>query len=67
MTKTVEDWTSEYVDIEKEFTSQGNKLFALHDTVGFGPGNEESFTIVDKFIRERRKKTLLKDQLHAIW
>ena len=68
LTKTVEDWTPGQVDILKEFTSQGNVRFVLHDSEGFGPGNEESFTIVDTFIRERRKETLHpKDQLHVIW
>ena len=68
LTKTVEDWTPGQVDILNEFTSQGNVRFVLHDSEGFGPGNGESFTIVDTFIRERRNETLpLKDQLHAIW
>ena len=54
--------------MEKEFTSQGNERIVLHVSQGFGPGKEESFTIVDTFIRERRKETLhLKDQLHAVW
>jgi hypothetical protein len=54
------------VNIEEEFTE--NKLFVLHDSRGFEPGNGDSFNTVDRFIRKRRKATLpLKEQLHALW
>jgi hypothetical protein len=68
LTKTAQDWTPGKVDIEKEFTSEGNKLFALHDSEGFEPGNENSFNTVNTFIRQRRDETRpLKEQLHVVW
>jgi len=67
LTKIVEDSRPGEADIEKEFTSQENKLFVLHDSEGFEPGNEKTFSTVDGFIRRRREASLVKDQLHAVW
>jgi hypothetical protein len=54
-------------DIDKEFSSEQNKFFFLHDSKGFEPGDTTTFDIVTKFILERCEKEELKDRLHAIW
>jgi hypothetical protein len=55
-------------NIETELTSDENKFFVLHDSMGFEPGNASTYNIVHEFITRRRDKTRpLKDQLHALW
>ncbi|KAF8267293.1 hypothetical protein EI94DRAFT_1497777, partial [Lactarius quietus] len=55
-----------YVDIEREFVSEQNKLFILHDSTGFEPGQTENFGTVLRFVEERSRKLLLKDRIHCI-
>jgi hypothetical protein len=53
-------------DIDREFTSDANKLFVLHDSKGFEPGDEVNFGIVRRFVEERNSESLdLKDRLHG--
>jgi len=54
-------------DINQEFTSNENPAFVLHDSMGFESGSKDSFEIVENFIKERKNKPELSEQLHAIW
>jgi len=60
-------------DIEREFFSEQNEYFVLHDSKGFEPGDNAAFDTVSQFINKRSKKDRvedqvpLKDQIHAIW
>jgi hypothetical protein len=55
-------------DIDREFTSVANKLFVLHDSKGFEPGDEDNFDIVRRFVKERSDENLdLRNRLHAVW
>ncbi|KAF8258804.1 hypothetical protein EI94DRAFT_1834787 [Lactarius quietus] len=56
-----------YADIEKEFVSEENKLFVLHDSKGFESGDHGNFDTVRSFVEERLQKPLLKDRIHGIW
>ncbi|KAF8261929.1 hypothetical protein EI94DRAFT_1604614, partial [Lactarius quietus] len=56
-----------YADIDMEFVSEENRLFVLHDSKGFEPGELENFDTVRRFIEERSKKPLLKDRIHCLW
>ncbi|OJA14802.1 hypothetical protein AZE42_04189 [Rhizopogon vesiculosus] len=55
------------VDIETEFISKQNDMFALHDSKGFEPGDEKNLEIVQQFIERRKDMGALKDKLHAVW
>ncbi|KAF8257547.1 hypothetical protein EI94DRAFT_1757749 [Lactarius quietus] len=63
----VEDHKAGDAKIDNEFTSEENKLFVLHDSKGFEPGQLENFDIVRRFVEERSEKPLLKDRVHGIW
>ncbi|KAF8257001.1 hypothetical protein EI94DRAFT_1709805 [Lactarius quietus] len=63
----VEDNQAGYAEIEREFKSDENNLFVLHDSKGFEPGDLENFKTVSNFIKDRLKKPLLKDRIHGIW
>jgi len=63
----VEDQEVGDADIEREFVSKENKLFVLHDSKGFEPGDLESFNTVRKFVEGRSQKPFLKDRIHGIW
>jgi len=63
----VEDHVAGDAVIAREFVSEENKHFVLHDSKGFEPGQLENFEIVRKFVEERSKKPLLKDRIHGIW
>ncbi|KIJ61905.1 hypothetical protein HYDPIDRAFT_67984, partial [Hydnomerulius pinastri MD-312] len=52
--------------IEKEFKSDQNGRFVLHDSQGFEPGETKNWDTVKTFIQERDKQPELKDKLHAI-
>ncbi|KAG1810941.1 uncharacterized protein BJ212DRAFT_1526061, partial [Suillus subaureus] len=54
-------------NINTEFISEQNDRFALHDSKGFEPGEEDNVKIVQDFIQHRRFEPALKDQLHAVW
>ncbi len=55
-------------DIETEFSSPENTFFVLHDSIGFEPGANDTFTTVKRFILQRSQEHLeTKDRLHAIW
>jgi hypothetical protein len=55
-------------DIERGLTSDENKFFVLHDSMGFEAGEEKKFDIVSNFVKERRKEgRRLKERLHAVW
>ncbi|KAF8269199.1 hypothetical protein EI94DRAFT_1575017, partial [Lactarius quietus] len=47
--------------------SKENKLFVLHDSKGFKPGDHENFDTVHRFVEERLQKPLLNDRIHGIW
>ncbi|KAF8258741.1 hypothetical protein EI94DRAFT_1814686 [Lactarius quietus] len=63
----VEDNQAGYAEIEREFVSNDNELFVLHDSKGFEPGDLENFKTVSNFIKDRLQKPLLKDRIHGIW
>lgn len=55
-------------DTNREFVSEENKYFTLHDSQGFEPGETDNFDIVSQFVLQRSKEDLpLKDRLHAVW
>jgi len=54
-------------DIDKEFSSDQNPRFVLHDSQGFEPGEINNFGIVKDFINRRSNAERLEDRLHAIW
>ncbi|KAJ8597151.1 hypothetical protein M405DRAFT_836649 [Rhizopogon salebrosus TDB-379] len=54
-------------DIETELFSPQNDRFVLHDSKGFEPSEDETYTVVKEFVQHRRKQRDLKDQLHAVW
>ena len=55
-------------DISREYTSDSNPRFILHDSQGFEPGYLETWKVVQKFIRDKCDENLpSKDRLHAIW
>ncbi|KAG6871991.1 hypothetical protein C0995_014090 [Termitomyces sp. Mi166 len=55
-------------DIDREYTSNDNPCFALHDSKGFEPGFAHHWAIVEEFIRRRSKKNLpIEQRLHALW
>ena len=49
------------------YSSDENKRFVLHDSMGFEPGDEGHFDMVIKFLNDRKKKPDIKDQVHAVW
>ena len=49
-------------DFDKEFTSEQNKFFVLHEMKGYEHGDT-----LTKFISARCEKEELKDRFHAIW
>lgn len=63
----VSTYTPGEADIDKEFVSDQNQYFVLHDSKGFEPGDNINFDLVARFLKERRRKEFLKDRLHAIW
>jgi len=55
-------------DIAREYTSDTNARFVLHDSQGFEPGSTEKWGVVKEFMRQKCDKRLQpKDRLHAIW
>ncbi|KAJ7932892.1 hypothetical protein B0H13DRAFT_1856502 [Mycena leptocephala] len=66
--KKVSDFNPGDADIDKEITSERNKLFVLHDSKGFEPADLTTFNVVRDFIIRRSNNQLeLKDRLHAVW
>jgi len=63
----VSEYTLGESDIEKEFVSDQNKTFVLHDSEGFAPGEIVAFNTVESFILQRCEKEQSKEHLHAIW
>ncbi|KAJ7337623.1 hypothetical protein DFH08DRAFT_1014892 [Mycena albidolilacea] len=64
----VSDFNPGDADIDKEITSERNKLFVLHDSKGFEPADLTTFNVVHDFIIRRSNDQLeLKDRLHAAW
>ncbi|KAF8329614.1 hypothetical protein F5887DRAFT_998336 [Amanita rubescens] len=54
-------------DIDYEHLSEGNDLFAVHDSQGFEQGEVTKLKTVQDFIERRSKEPELKNQLHVIW
>ncbi|KAJ7433602.1 hypothetical protein B0H11DRAFT_2375583 [Mycena galericulata] len=55
-------------DINDEITSSQNPLFALHDSMGFEPGQITNFIKAKDFLMSRSGSAVaLKDRVHAIW
>ncbi|KIK17556.1 hypothetical protein PISMIDRAFT_222386 [Pisolithus microcarpus 441] len=52
--------------IEEELVSPQNDRFVLHDSNGFEPADNVNCDAVKLFITERKKRELVKDQLHAV-
>jgi hypothetical protein len=66
--KKVSDFNPGDADIDKEITSETNRLFVLHDSKGFEPADLKTFNVVHDFIVKRSNDQLeLKDRLHAAW
>jgi hypothetical protein len=53
--------------IDTELISEQSCRFVLHDSKGFEPGEDGSFTIVRDFMERRRSKEALGERLHAVW
>ncbi|PPQ89283.1 hypothetical protein CVT25_000875 [Psilocybe cyanescens] len=55
-------------DITYGHTSEKNIRFILHDSLGFEPGTEDNWKIVEKFLRQKSAASSpLQDRIHAIW
>ncbi|KAG9310016.1 hypothetical protein JVU11DRAFT_10051 [Chiua virens] len=54
-------------EIDREFISQTNERFAVHDSLGFEAGDEGKMRLVKDFVKRRQVMPRLEDQLHAIW
>ena len=55
-------------DISREYYSDQNPRFILHDSMGFEPGSTEKSEIVKSFLQDRAEgNAMLPDQVHAIW
>ncbi|THU94344.1 hypothetical protein K435DRAFT_820013 [Dendrothele bispora CBS 962.96] len=55
-------------NINHEYISSTNPRFILHDSKGFEPGSENTWAIVENFIRDKCSTDKpLKDRLHTIW
>ncbi|KAK7448838.1 hypothetical protein VKT23_013567 [Stygiomarasmius scandens] len=55
-------------DINREYTSQDNPRFVLHDSKGFEPGSEKTWDLVKKFVSDRCSSDRpLKERVHIIW
>ncbi|KIJ61888.1 hypothetical protein HYDPIDRAFT_115381 [Hydnomerulius pinastri MD-312] len=61
------DYGAGQATIGREFESNQNGRFVLHDSQGFEPGETKNWETVKTFIQERDKQPELKDKLHAIW
>ncbi|KAI6019023.1 hypothetical protein BKA83DRAFT_4312134 [Pisolithus microcarpus] len=48
-------------------TSQQNDRFALHDSNGFQPADDVNCDAVKLFLKDRKKREHVKEQLHAVW
>ncbi|KAF8814402.1 hypothetical protein BYT27DRAFT_6334268 [Phlegmacium glaucopus] len=53
-------------DINREYTSLANPRFILHDSKGFEPGDDGTWRIVEKFLKERQELDL-PNKIHALW
>ncbi|KAJ7714641.1 hypothetical protein B0H16DRAFT_1340484, partial [Mycena metata] len=55
-------------DIEEEIISLQNSCLALHDSMGFEPGNTNTFNDVKNFLVDRSNKDRpMKERLHVVW
>ncbi|KAG2126206.1 hypothetical protein DEU56DRAFT_743145 [Suillus clintonianus] len=54
-------------DIENEMVFRNNPGFIFHDSRGFEAGGESEYDKVNAFIKDRSKKTNIKDRIHTIW
>jgi hypothetical protein len=54
-------------DIEREITSGENEKIIIHDSGGFEASETENFEKIVDFIKERRKRGNLAENLHCIW
>ncbi|KAJ7731084.1 hypothetical protein B0H16DRAFT_1584347 [Mycena metata] len=55
-------------DIKEPIVSEQNKLFALHDSEGYEPGDSKKAKVVQDFlVSHSGDNVALKDQVHVIW
>ncbi|THV00235.1 hypothetical protein K435DRAFT_657580 [Dendrothele bispora CBS 962.96] len=55
-------------DITREYTSDANPRFILHDSKGFESGSKNTWEIVESFIRDRCSTVRpLRERVHTIW
>ncbi|KAJ7779343.1 hypothetical protein DFH07DRAFT_1030105 [Mycena maculata] len=53
--------------IDDELKSDQNRLFVLHDSMGFEPGQEGNLEEAKQFLERRSDSRVLQDRVHAIW
>ncbi|KAF8184108.1 hypothetical protein K438DRAFT_1766553 [Mycena galopus ATCC 62051] len=54
--------------IDDELISEQNRLFVLHDSMGFEPGQEENLAEAKQFLERRSDlRVPIHDRVHAIW
>ncbi|KAI6046618.1 hypothetical protein EDC04DRAFT_1485074 [Pisolithus marmoratus] len=53
--------------IELEYISLDNDRILLHDSTGFEPADNVNSDAVKLFIKDRKKRERVRDQLHAVW
>ncbi|KAJ7262843.1 hypothetical protein C8J57DRAFT_1719102 [Mycena rebaudengoi] len=54
--------------IDDELVSEQNRLFVLHDSMGFEPGKEENLEEAKQFLERRSNlRVPIHDRVHAIW
>lgn len=54
-------------NIKQEITSEQNPRFVLHDSMGFEPGQTQTYDNAKAFLESRGEGAALKDRVHAIW
>ncbi|KAJ7208525.1 hypothetical protein GGX14DRAFT_395676 [Mycena pura] len=54
--------------IDDEIMAPENPLFVLHDSMGFVPGDENNYQLVEQFLQDRNaSERQLADRVHIIW
>ncbi|KAI6146052.1 hypothetical protein BKA82DRAFT_169105, partial [Pisolithus tinctorius] len=64
---SAENFEPGQADIEKEFISPQSGRLVLHYSDGFDPAVDANCEGVKAFIKKRKEKEHVKDQLHAVW
>ncbi|KAJ7803657.1 hypothetical protein B0H14DRAFT_1634295 [Mycena olivaceomarginata] len=54
-------------NIKQEITSEQNPRFVLHDSMGFEPGQTQTYDNAKAFLESRGEGAALNNRIHAIW